>query len=270
MNNLYNHPVMFGNCFLNNIFSKIAPGTLILLKEDEYSYHHQTFIKSFIAQNIDSRIRVFSKDISTLNIPDHAKQKNVSNEDIEQMLIAWRYSSIDIEKCEAKFDFSTKMNLNGYNYKLKTLFESKNFFKILKEQKDRTIVCVISFLSPVWNVQAGFDDFFFNIKKLCRQKNMIFIASIPTFLNIYDNHKLYFDIILRFNSYAFTNFFPNYNGIIEIEKKLEIEKLKENSHETNKFGFVSTRNGLQIEKICLPPDDVDIDANLGCNTSITF
>lgn len=121
---------------------------------------------------------------------------------------------------------------------------------------DNSILCILSLYSPLWDVD-DIEKHLFDIKKQVKQNKCILLATIPTFLHKNVNFALFFDFVFDINSYAFTNYFPNYDGIFAIEKALEIAKIRENKLETNKFGFVSNRGGLSIQKICIPPEESD-------------
>lgn len=244
-NRFFNRNVRFGNKFLENTYQSISLGSLILLKEDEYSYHHLTFLKTFIAQNINNKTVVISKDIEKLQIPDYKKTKPMTNEDLDKMIIAWRYQNMEKQEENHTFDMGTKMDLNDKKY------SHRDNIGVFDEE---SIICVLSLYSPLWS-WSDMEKNLFDIKKQVKQKNCVFIASVPTFLHKNINFNLYFDFVFNFNSYAFTGFFPNYDGIFEIEKALEIGKIKENRFETTKFGFVSNRGGISIEKICIPPEE---------------
>lgn len=128
MNNSYTPPVQFGNKFLDDLYPSIAYGSMILVREDEYSHHHLTFVKTFVAQNINSKITVLSKDEKKLSIPDHKKSKEMSSEDIDKMIIAWRYQNIEKQENEDKFDMGLKMDTKDKNHK----FVSKNVDDVCK------------------------------------------------------------------------------------------------------------------------------------------
>lgn len=97
-------------------------------------------------------------------------------------------------------------------------------------------------------------------------KNLILIVSIPTFL--YENFKiLYFDIVIKFITFPFTDYLHNYSGIIEVRKKYELNTLEVNNLDTDRFGFKATKFGLHIEKISIPPEDAE---NEGCGNSELF
>ncbi|KAM0679281.1 hypothetical protein BDAP_000148 [Binucleata daphniae] len=257
MDNSYAHPIRFGNAFLDCLYANIGPGSLILIKEDEYSYHHKTFVKTFIAQNINNEIIVISKDEKNLNIPDYKKNKTFSNIESDKMLIAWRYQNLEKQNENEMFDMGTKMNLKNKKY---------SFANEINTFKENSIVCVLSLFSPIWHCDK-IEGQLFDIKKRVKQSKCVFIATIPTFLHQNINFNLYFDFVFNLNSYAFTNYFPNYDGIFEIEKAVEIGKIRENRLETNKFGFLSNRGGLSIQKICIPPEE---NIETGCSFTNNF
>ncbi|KAM0674945.1 Elongator subunit elp4 [Gurleya vavrai] len=262
--------ILFGNSFLDDNLGLIKNGSLILIKEDEYSYHNLTLLKTFIAQNIDNTINILTKDFKQLKIPNLAIQKEITNDEIEKMVIAWRYDNLIIEKSIEKFDLRTTMDTENKKLKFNTTFNVNEFIKELSSLEKDTICIAISLLSPAWNNLEIDEPFLFEIKKICRQNNLVFLATCPTFLHKNINFDLYFDFVLSLNSHAFTNFFPNYDGILEIEKMYFLNNIKENKLQARKFGFNSNRGGLCIEKICLPPDDISQDEIKSCANSLNF
>ncbi|EJW01809.1 hypothetical protein EDEG_03699 [Edhazardia aedis USNM 41457] len=97
--------------------------------------------------------------------------------------------------------------------------------------------------------------FLYKMKGIVKRKNHFVITSVPT--NLIDDLSidLCFDVILKFESFPFTGYLPNYNGIVIVKKYFSLNKIVEMNEKTDRYGVVVKRTGLFVEDISIPPED---------------
>lgn len=257
--------VRFQSDFLHSLLGCINQGTTVLLEEDSNTLHHITFIKTFIAQNIHHNILIVSKDHSELKIPDY--NTSVHCEPDEKLQIAFRYEHLKLHNNERRFDLSKEMSIKDKNLEFVKLdINDNSLLDIMERQKQNTIVILPSFLSPVWHV-TNVCSMIYDIKQIVKRNKLILIATIPTILHKENTH-LYFDLVFKLHSHTFSNKLVNYYaGILEIKKIYNLQNLKGQIFDTLKFGYFSTKHGLEFENISLPPEK---DETTGCSVSTMF
>ncbi|KAF7684188.1 Elongator complex protein 4 [Astathelohania contejeani] len=237
-----NDKIQIGIPFLDNILG-IKKGSMILIEEDKYSNYHTIIQKTFISSGLinNETVIAITKENCEIEIPDLKIRKETKR---EPMSIAWRYSKCESEHNEI-FDMSRKMDLRNKKY---CLIDKLDLSTIRNSNPDR--IAIFSYLSPLWTENEDL----WELKKMVRKSEAVCVVSIPRFLHDDLHHiNTYFDVIINFNSYDF-QFYPNYNGILEIKKIITLNDMRVNTLNTMKYGFKLYKYGFKIESIELLED----------------
>ncbi|AFN82845.1 hypothetical protein EROM_040770 [Encephalitozoon romaleae SJ-2008] len=254
---------ILGECFTR--------GTSILLLEDENSRIHSTILKVFLSEGIynqESTLAVV-KEGGDVEVYDTGSSMEQENED--RMVIAWRYSKLSLGRPAFKFNLSKKKRFDGIllSGKKATL---ESILDIAREERELRIA-VFSLGSPAWRL-SGYEEkkmmrFLFELRRLSRINNHIYMVSAPGFMMPDANFSLYFDTVAEFDSNIFSRFCPNYNGVLEFKKIGGYGCLRINSLESLKYGVKIRKESICVEKVAMPPEDVKPPGN-SCIQDKTF
>ncbi|KAF9763965.1 Elongator complex protein 4 [Nosema granulosis] len=238
---------------IDHILGEINPGTMIMIKEDEFSFIHNTLLNTFIsegARNNEKDLLVVSENES--NIAVYEEKKNTEkNNDVKKMFIAWRYSSLNLEVPDFKFSLNRKIDYIGK----KTIgISTENILNDIKNIKNHRIA-IYSLFSPFYSDHI--ENVLFELRKSIRTNNHICMISIPTFLYENISFETFFDIVLKLNSNLMTGLLPNYRATIEFEKCASYKSLRCLDLESYIFGLKFKKDRLVVENIDIPPDEED-------------
>lgn len=246
---------------LDKIITHLEEGMLILIKEDEYSYMHQFLINTWISEGVynnENKILIVNKDNKMEN-KKFEVYRHMSNIDKEKktskMYIAWRYANIQLNNENSKFSL-----INKLTYSNNVLVGNETTMHSIKEYLNSDTNCrvaIYSLFSPSYDT-SNIEKDLFNLKKIIRQQKHICFISIPTFF--YENiiFNQYFDIVVSLDSNIYNNYLSNYKAVIYLEKLSIYKNLYENANDTFKFGIKFIKDKLVLEKIDIPPEDIEL------------
>lgn len=236
----------------------MARGTSILILEDENSYVHSTILKVFLSEGVNNEEKVMAVAKEEAGVDVYGTGASSEKSVDGRMVIAWKYSSLSLRKPKFKFNLSRRRAFEG------TLVSGENasLEGILSaaEKEHGLRIVMFSLLSPVWDHLEYNDseviEFLARLKRLVRLNNHVCMISVPGFLRSNINFNLYFDTVMSLDSHVFTNFCPNYNGILEFKKIVEYGGPRVNSLDGLKYGIKIKKENVCVEKIDVPPEDV--------------
>lgn len=241
--------IQTGIPLIDQVLGKLSPGSMILIKEDEFSYIHNILLNTFISEGRRSKeknILVAAENKSNVNFYEVNTQNEVEN-DLKKMFIAWRYSNLKLESPDYKFSLSSKIE---YNEKLLTDTSVMETISRLKSHR----ISLFSLYAPSYQSESIEKDLH-RLRRIVRQNEHICMASIPTFLHPNIHFESFFDVVLRLDSNLLTGVLPNYRATIEFEKFASYGTLRCLDLESYKFGIKFKKDRLVIESIDIPPDE---------------
>lgn len=234
---------------------------LILIKEDEFSYIHQHLLNIWISEGVynkENKILIVNKDNNFENkkfeIYKHTNSSDLESK-VSKMYIAWRYADTKLNNKNCKFSLIDKLD-----YKEDVLVGNEvtieSMFNYLKED-DSCRLAIYSLFSPSYDI-TNMEKNLYNLKKIIRQQKHVCFMSIPTFF--YDNiiFDQFFDIVMSLDSNIFNSILTNYKAVLHIEKISMYKDVHENQNDTFKFGIKFDKDKLVLEKIDIPPDDIEV------------
>lgn len=232
-------------------------GTSILLLEDENSQVHSTVLKVFLSEGVENKEDVVAVMKERGGVDIYETGISAEGEGGDKMVIAWRYSNLSLRRPSFRFNLSRRRAFVGRvaSDEEATL---EGILEIVEKERELRIV-VFSLLSPIWNM-CGYEDpevarFLSQLKKFVRTNNHLCMVSVPGFFRNSMNFELYFDTVIALDSNMFTNFCPNYNGIVEFRKIWGHRGLRVNDLSSLKYGVKIRRGNIRVEKIDIPPED---------------
>ncbi|KAG0441892.1 putative elongator complex protein 4 [Dictyocoela muelleri] len=243
----------FGIKFFDNLIGSIKPGMCILIEENKDTTHHINFLRAFASQAIYNKeiIFIMTKDMTDIKLPSKIFDKKSSDENFNDMKIAWRYRSLKSYDTEENFDFTKNLQIKLYCDLNRSDTLDQKLQKI-SELSDNSKIVIFSLFSPIWKYSENLDkkkiqNFLYDLKILSRNKKLQVIATIPAYL--YDfNFRLNFDIV-------FKNIESDiYDGIIEIVKLRKPMEIKSHNLNSLKYGYYVKKSGIHVEYINIPPE----------------
>lgn len=251
--------------YLDNFLPSLD-NSLILIKEDEYSYIHEYLLNTFLSEGVhnkESNILAVSKD--KIEIYDQVSNLNTQggklNDQGSKMYIAWRYSSIS-SSLNSSYKYSLSNKIEYKNDLIKEVFVDNLIEKLRSTEGFRVSIC--SLFSPSCS-KVNIERSLYDLKKVVRENKHTCMVSVPTYLYEDINFNQYFDSVMSLDSNIFNNYLPNYKAVIYFEKIGLFKKIRENETDTFKFGIKFCKDRLVIEKIDIPPEDIDGEKK-GCSS----
>lgn len=244
-----------GITVLDKFINTLEPGTIVLIKEDEYSFIHNYLLNIFLSEGVcENESRILAVSINGPVEIYQVDNEKVCDEQLSKMYIAWRYNNLRPDKSDCKFLLTDKLDYR-HDLMAKNDITVDNIIERLNSCSNYR-VALFSLFSPSYKVNNIYQALY-NIRKAVRLHGHVCMISIPTFF--YDKviFDQYFDIVMSLDSNFFTNLLPNYKAIIHFEKITFLNKIRENNTDTYKFGIKFYKNKLVIEKIDIPPVDIE-------------
>ncbi len=234
----------------------LEPGTITAIYEDENSFFHQTILQIFASQtlfsNLKSSVRILGKEKKILTY--FKKQKNLdNNENMDKIIIAWRYSHLKRKSNVFDWDLSLKSPIPPENL----IYDFDELLELMKLNKDMIFI-IFSIFSPLYE-KLDITRFLFIIKKYCKLNRHIVFLSIPRFLLSEKTlPQLFFDNIFSINvDLKILLEERMYPYILTIRKVSCFGKLHENNLNSYKYGVKVSSKKIIIEEIEIPPDDTE-------------
>lgn len=256
---------------LDNIVD-IVTGSIITIYEDKYSSIHNIILQVFASScfNENKKFHILTteeKVLKRFNRIESPKDQKIGN---ENLVIAWRYKSIESSKEQLNWDLLNKIQIDDKN----TVKDLNDFLSILKTTKNRCFIS-FSFLAPLYDQFLSNDqkltknefihNLLYEIRKYVKLNDHILLMSFPYFLHN-SNFSSYFDSILKIvNNLSLPQETPLYHCFLEIMKLSKPGSLLVNSSESNKYGLVLKSKCIQIEKIDVEPEEI-IPKSTGCDS----
>ncbi|EOB12014.1 hypothetical protein NBO_591g0006 [Nosema bombycis CQ1] len=99
---------------IDQILGDNERGSMILIREDEYSRIHNILLNTFVSEGVvnnEQDILIIGESDINMAIYELNRTDNVES-DIKKMFIAWRYSDLKLEQSSYKFSLSSKGSYN--------------------------------------------------------------------------------------------------------------------------------------------------------------
>ncbi|KAK6089623.1 hypothetical protein P3W45_001389 [Vairimorpha bombi] len=244
--------------YLDNFLPSLD-NSLILIKEDEYSYIHEYLLNTFLSEGVHNKeSNILAVGKNKIEIYDQVSNLNNKdskiNDQVSKMYIAWRYSSNSSSNSSSKYSLSNKLEYKNEVLKEVSLDSLINKLKSTEGYR----ISIYSLFSPSCT-KIDIERSLYELKKVVRKNKHICLVSVPTYLYEDINFNQYFDSVMSLDSNIFDNYLPNYKAVIHFEKINLYKRIRENENDTFKFGIKFSKDRLVIEKIDIPPEDIEVE-----------
>lgn len=234
---------------------QLQEGSLTCIYENENSFIHNTILQIFISQSLLLKMPVhaISMDPKTLKHFETASSNLKENENIKNLLIAWRYQSLGTKHILSMFNLREKKSL-GEDTIVKTLDDLMEALAT----KSKCNFAIFSLFSPLFENftdSAHIHNVLFEIRKYCKLNKHCIFLSIPRFF-INQHTSQYFDNVFSVDPiFTLPHESANYNSILTILKLNSIARLRVNTLNSLKYGLILRSRKIIVEKIDIPPDE---------------